>query len=98
MTFAIAPNAFSIAAAMRFPDPLLRGTLIKRYKRPEKPEDHVGYLVAGLCADRLTDGAHDPAWAKWLEAVAPAAFHDNTYERVRTTLDLLKRQRTAGEE
>ncbi len=38
------------------------------------------------------------AWARWLEAVEPAAFHGNTDERVRTTLDLLKRQRAAGEE
>lgn len=31
------------------------------------------------------------AWARWLEAVGPEAFHANTYERVQDTLTLLKR-------
>jgi len=30
------------------------------------------------------------AWARWLEAVEPNAFHANTYERMQDTLTLLK--------
>lgn len=36
------------------------------------------------------------AWARWLEAVQPGAFHGNTYERVRTTLALLKDRRSGA--
>ena len=33
------------------------------------------------------------AWVRWLEAVEPDAFFDNTYERVQQTLSLLQAER-----
>lgn len=40
--------------------------LIKRYKRPETPKDHVAFLVAGICAEHFTEAKHDDAWKQWL--------------------------------
>ena len=37
------------------------------------------------------------AWAEWLQAVQPHGFRGNTYERVQTTLALLRQRRAAGE-
>jgi hypothetical protein len=35
------------------------------------------------------------AWLAWFEAVEPDAFHENTYERARETLELLKQRQGA---
>ncbi|MGE0713342.1 MAG: hypothetical protein AB7N76_34075 [Planctomycetota bacterium] len=41
--------------------------LVKRYQRPERPEDHVAYLVAGICAEDFAEASHLDTWRGWLK-------------------------------
>lgn len=38
--------------------------LLRRYARPEAPEDHVRYLLAGLAGDAFAGAEHAAAWAE----------------------------------
>lgn len=56
----------AIVRLARTRDPKALQTLIKRYQRPEPPEDHVAYLVAGISAEAFSGPEHEEAWTKWL--------------------------------
>lgn len=38
---------------------------MKRYQKPEDPEDHVQYLVAGICGEELDQEALADQWQEW---------------------------------
>lgn len=56
----------AIEALAKTRDPKALKQLVRRYKRPEPPEQHVRYLVAGVCAETFTGEEHGEAWAAWL--------------------------------
>lgn len=56
----------AIVRLARTHDPKALQTLVRRYQRPEPPEDHVAYLVAGISAEAFVEAEHEETWAKWL--------------------------------
>ncbi|HBP23848.1 MAG TPA: hypothetical protein DEA08_39480 [Planctomycetes bacterium] len=57
----------AIEALAKTRDPKALKQLVRRYKRPEPPEQHVRYLVAGVSAESFTGDEHGEAWATWLD-------------------------------
>ena len=43
---------------------------MKRYQKPETPEDHVRYLVAGICGEELNQEATVEGWKGWMKRYA----------------------------
>lgn len=69
--------------------------MLDRSPNPDYWDDFFLPRWPRLSADQVEAVA---AWASWLQAVEPEAFHSNTGERVHATLELLKRRPGAGSE